>query len=247
MSSAGSSCRFLINSRCSAGGAVVGETAPGRRCVRGVVALARLVCGKLGSMDARGGQTPRDLDDWFDEPEPEPERLSSASVQVDPDAQTREQAATPADDWLAPEPLPRRRRSLRSAPMRNPRVFLAVGIAVVFLFACLALVGVFSSGTNKTANKPPTTGTIATPTQSATPEPPLLPAATVKLGDHGVAVKQLQRALGSLGYPAGTIDGVFGASTQSALSAFQTAHHLSPDGVLGPATRAALLNALRPG
>jgi Putative peptidoglycan binding domain len=209
---------------------------------------ARWIAGKLGPMNARGGQKPRDLDDWFDEPEPEPPRRPSrASVQVDPDAQTREQAATPTDDRLEPEPLRRRRRSLRSAPIPNPRMLVALGIAVAVLFVGLALGGVFSSGSNKGASKPLTTQTTPTTTQSATPAQPLLPAATVKLGDHGHAVKELQRALKSLGYTVGTIDGVFGASTQSALIAFQTAHHLTPDGVLGRATRAALLNALRPG
>lgn len=199
-------------------------------------------------MNARSGRTPRDLDDWFDEPEPEPARRPShTSVQVDPDAQTHEGAAIPHDDWIAPVPLRRRRRSLRSAPIRNPRLLVALGIAVAFLLVGLALGGVFSGGSNKSANKPLTTQTNPTTTQSTTPAAPLLPAATLKLGDHGGAVKELQRALRSLGYTVGTLDGVFGASTQSALIAFQTAHRLTPDGVLGSATHAALLNALRPG
>jgi hypothetical protein len=204
-------------------------------------------CGQTGLMDARGGQTRRDLDDWFDEPEPEPPRRPDrASLQVDPDAPTRERTtATPGGDWLAPEPLRRRRRS---APVRNRRPLVLVGIALAVLLIGLALGGVFSGGSNKSANNnPPTTPTTPTTTRSQTPAIPLLPAATVKLGDHGNALKELQRALRSLGYTAGTIDGVFGASTQKALIAFQTAHHLTPDGVLGPATRAALLNALRPG
>ncbi len=44
----------------------------------------------------------------------------------------------------------------------------------------------------------------------------------------------------SAGYKVG-VDGGFGRSTQSAVLAFQTAHGLSPDGVIGPATWQALL------
>jgi hypothetical protein len=198
-------------------------------------------------MNAADRQTPRDPDDWFDEPEPTPPRRPSrASVRVDPDTQTPEQTATPADDWLAPEPLTRKRSSLRAARIANRRILIALGIAVALLLVGLALGGVFSGGGNKRANTPPATQTAPTTTQSSTPTF-VLPAETVKLGDHGAAVKELQRALRSLGFTVGTIDGVFGASTERALTAFQTAHHLSPDGVLGPATRTALLNALHPG
>jgi putative peptidoglycan binding protein len=201
--------------------------------------------GQTGLMNARGGQTPRDPDDWFAEPEP-PQRSTPASEQVDPDAQTRERTGTPIDDWLAPSPLRGRQVSLRSRPIRSRRILAAVGIAVALLLVGLALGGVFSGGSKKRANKPLTSHTAPTTTQSPTTAP-VLPAATLKLGDHGNAVKELQRALRSRGYTVGTIDGVFGASTQSALIAFQTARHLTPDGVFGPATRAALLNALHPG
>jgi hypothetical protein len=173
-------------------------------------------------------QTPRDPDEWFDEPEPmPPRRPSRASAQVDPDAQTREQTATPVDDWLAPEPPARKRRSARAAPIANRRVLIALGIALALLLVGLALGGVFSGGGNKKANTPPTRQTAPTTTQSSTPTL-VLPAATVKLGDQGNAVRELQRALRSLGFTVGTIDGVFGASTERALIAFQTAHHLQP-------------------
>ena len=198
-------------------------------------------------MNARDRQTPRDPDDWFDEPEPmPPRRPSRAPVPVDPDAQTREQTATPVDDWLAPQPLTRKRRSARTAPIANRRLLIALAIALALLLVGLALGGVFSSSGKKRANPPPTRQTGPTTTQTP-PQTVALPAATLKLGDHGNAVKELQRALSSLGFTVGTIDGVFGASTEHALIAFQTAHHLSPDGVLGPATRTALLNTLRPG
>jgi Putative peptidoglycan binding domain len=192
-------------------------------------------------------QTPCDPDDWFDEPEPVPPRRPSrpsTSLQADPDAQTREQTATPVEDWLAPEPPTRKRRSARTAAIANRRILIALGIAL--LLVGLALGGVLSGGPNKRANTLPTRQTAPTTTQTP-PQTVALPAATLRLGDYGNAVKELQRALRSLGFTVGAIDGVFGASTERALIAFQTAHHLSPDGVLGPATRAALLNALRPG
>jgi peptidoglycan hydrolase-like protein with peptidoglycan-binding domain len=152
----------------------------------------------------------------------------------------------PVDDWLAPDSLTRKRRPARVPPIGSRRMLAALGIALALLLIGLALGGVFSGTDKKKANTPLTTESAPTTAQTQ-PQTVPLPAATLKLGDHGNAVKQLQRALSSLGYTAGTIDGVFGASTQRALVAFQTAHHLGPDGVLGPATHAALLNALRPG
>jgi hypothetical protein len=198
-------------------------------------------------MNARDSEPPRDPDDWFDEPKPvPPRRPRRPHVQADPDAQTREHAAMPADDWLALESLRRKRRPTRIPAIGNRRLVAALGIALALVLVGLALGGVFSGAGKKKPNAQPTSQS-APPTTQTQPQTVPLPAATLKLGDHGNAVKQLQRALSSLGYTLGTIDGVFGASTQSALIAFQTAHHLSPDGVLGPATRPALLNALQPG
>jgi hypothetical protein len=192
-------------------------------------------------------QHPHDPDDWFDEPDPvPPRRPSRPSARVDPDAQTREQTATPADDWLVPEPLTRKQRPARAARIGNRRNLITLGIALALILIGLALAGVFSGGSNKRASSTSQGQTAPTTTHSPT-STLVLPASIVKLGDHGNTVKELQRALRSLGFTVGTIDGVFGATTERALVAFQTAHHLSPDGVLGPATRAALLSALRPG
>jgi hypothetical protein len=167
-------------------------------------------------------------------------------AQVDPDAQTHELAPTPIDDWLAPEPLTRKLRSPRKAPIANRRILIALAIALALLLVGLALGGVFSGSGKRRANTPPTGQTAPTTAQSSTPVP-TVPASTLKLGDRGNPVKELQRALKSMGFTVGTVDGVFGPSTKRALIMFQTAHKLSPDGVLGPATRAALLNALRAG
>jgi len=63
---------------------------------------------------------------------------------------------------------------------------------------------------------------------------------SLKLGSQGSAVRALQRRIISLGYLSGTADGTFGASTQSAVEAFQRAQGLNADGVAGTAT----LNAI---
>lgn len=70
------------------------------------------------------------------------------------------------------------------------------------------------------------------------------PTTTLKPGDTGAQVKTLQRALKSLGYTIGTIDGQYGPGTKSAVQAFQKAQGLSADGVVGPKTLAALQQAL---
>ncbi len=66
------------------------------------------------------------------------------------------------------------------------------------------------------------------------------PAHTVlRRGDSGPEVKYLQRLLGNAGFPVST-DGVFGPATEAAVTAFQTANGLDPDGVVGPKTWEAL-------
>jgi hypothetical protein len=196
-------------------------------------------------MNAPGSQTPHDPDDWFEEPEPTPPRAGRVPAQVDPDAQTHELAPTQIDDWLAPEPLARKLRSPSAAPIANRRILIALAIVLALLLVGLALGGVFSGSGKRRANTPPRQ-TTPTTAQSSTPGP-TVPASTLKLGDRGNPVKELQRALKSIGFTVGTIDGVFGPSTRHAVIMFQTAHKLRPDGVLGPATRVALLDALRAG
>ncbi len=58
-------------------------------------------------------------------------------------------------------------------------------------------------------------------------------------GDTGVAVKTLQTRLNAWGATV-TANGGFGPLTLAAVKAFQTAHHLFVDGVVGPITWAAL-------
>jgi len=61
----------------------------------------------------------------------------------------------------------------------------------------------------------------------------------LKKGADGPAVKRLQRALKAAKHPV-AVDGDFGDGTKSAVLAFQAAHGLEADGIVGPATWAAL-------
>ena len=87
--------------------------------------------------------------------------------------------------------------------------------------ATLAALGLYSGGTTTTAT---TTTTAA--------------ASTTASG--GYDTTQLQTALQNAGYSVGNIDGVYGARTDSAVRAFQAAAGLKVDGIVGPATLAAL-------
>lgn len=58
---------------------------------------------------------------------------------------------------------------------------------------------------------------------------------TLRFGDSGESVRVLQRLLRSNGYPV-TIDGTFGAITESAVKAFQTRRGLTADGIVGAIT-----------
>lgn len=59
-------------------------------------------------------------------------------------------------------------------------------------------------------------------------------------GMKGTAIERLQRALEDAGYYALTIDGDFGPGTEGAVKAFQRAHGLKADGIVGRKTNAAL-------
>lgn len=76
--------------------------------------------------------------------------------------------------------------------------------------------------------------------------------ATFELGDrtlylrmpyfHGCDVRDLQRALGALGFSCGPTDGIFGVHTELALRKFQTNLGLPTDGIAGAYTYSAIRN-----
>jgi hypothetical protein len=183
-------------------------------------------------------------DDWFDEPEPPSETQSSARRDVyDGDDEV----------WVLPEEEDTgRTRGGRSGiviagrtPTTTQVVIIALSILAVIL-ALLAAFGAFSSNpsvpTVSTPPPPPTT-TQATTTQTTT-QTTQAPSQTLKPGDTGPQVKQLQEALNSLGYSVGKPDGDYGPATQSAVEQFQAANNLATDGVVGPETLAKLQQSL---
>ena len=59
---------------------------------------------------------------------------------------------------------------------------------------------------------------------------------SLRMGDSGSAVKNLQTKLKKLGYYNGTVDSTFGSGTYAAVRAFQKKYNLTADGVAGSET-----------
>jgi hypothetical protein len=68
-------------------------------------------------------------------------------------------------------------------------------------------------------------------------QPPAPTDPVLRVGAQGEAVARVQAALNR--HPL-KVDGVFGVATEHAVAAFQAAHRLRPDGIVGPETWAAL-------
>jgi murein L,D-transpeptidase YcbB/YkuD len=177
----------------------------------------------------------RDPDDWFGGAAAEDGAEGSARTEGDDEDWFHDVDRRVEEPWY--EKLDR-------------RIVVAAVVAVVLLLAILAAAGVFSSsGSNSTETVPPTT-TSPTTTVAQTPTTPAakpVPAPTTNLspGDTGAEVKTLQRALASLGYSPGKVDGDYGPSTQAAVEKFQTSAGIKADGIVGPQTLKALETALK--
>lgn len=68
---------------------------------------------------------------------------------------------------------------------------------------------------------------------------PGVPSVVIETGVVGY-----QKQLAALGYDVGTADGIRGPQTIAAVKAFQKDHDLVVDGIVGPATKATLANAI---
>ncbi|MFC7330427.1 L,D-transpeptidase family protein [Marinactinospora rubrisoli] len=84
-------------------------------------------------------------------------------------------------------------------------------------------------------------------TESAeSPESSEASGAELRLGDSGREVREVQERLIELGYWLDSADGEFGGLTQHAVVALQKAAGIGRDGIVGPETRAALDEGVRP-
>lgn len=69
---------------------------------------------------------------------------------------------------------------------------------------------------------------------------------SLKLGCRGTDVKALQQKLKTLGFYSGAFDGVYGKGTESAVKAFQKAHSMKADGIVGRTTHDAIFGKTSP-
>jgi hypothetical protein len=129
------------------------------------------------------------------------------------------------------------------------RIVVAAIIGIALLLAILAAAGVFSGGGHTATTPPPTTTapatTVAQTPPAPAPKPLPAPTTNLKPGDTGPQVETLQKALVSLGYSPGKVDGDYGPSTQAAVEKFQTSAGIKADGIVGPETLKALGTALK--
>jgi putative peptidoglycan binding protein len=180
-------------------------------------------------MAMEGHGQPEGDDDWFADAD------HPGVLEIDP--------PSAEDDWLIqPEPM---RRS-RPDPAWTRIGIVAVAV-VVLVLAGLAAGGVFS-GSSAPRTLPLTSITVSPPstTSAKSSTRAALPNQTLKPGDSGAQVRELQRALKSLGYSVGTVDGQYGPATKTAVAAFQHTAGLTEDGVFGPKTLDALIQRAGP-
>ncbi|HET7310662.1 MAG TPA: L,D-transpeptidase family protein [Mycobacteriales bacterium] len=137
--------------------------------------------------------------------------------------------------------------------MSGWRAALLVPVAFTAAVACGT--GGSINGTAPPTPAPTTPGATLSPAPTTSPtspppttKPPVRPpvSETLRIGDHGARVLQLQQGLVRLGYWLGTPDGTFGEDTEQAVYALQHVAGLQADGVAGRQTLSALARGARP-
>jgi hypothetical protein len=173
---------------------------------------------------------------WWDESVPQP----AAATGVGAAGVGRPVRRRPPPRTLARD-LARIREGL--AQRTTASVFLLGLFGLVFVAVALSVRLVLSGDE-------PRAGAVAENAAAAEPEPTPQqqqtgpPAALLRPGKQGAAVRDLQLALGILGFHAAAPDGAYGVGTGAATAAFQASRGLTADGVVGPATRQELTEAI---
>lgn len=131
----------------------------------------------------------------------------------------------------APSAVPSRTK--KAAPSRSPSVRPSPSPSASASRAA-------SPAPSKPASTPSASGQPANSPDGKPLAPP--PSTTLRRGDSGPAVLELQERLGQLGLYTGTPDGTFGSRTERAVRDFQSYMGIDgdPAGVYGPPTRRAL-------
>jgi hypothetical protein len=193
---------------------------------------------------------PPGYDDWFDEPEPPTLEQGRAGRQS-----YESPSVTEEDVWTLPEDESRRsRRPPRRGGsglggLTTTQIAIIAIAGLVILIALIAAFGGFAGDTPGTSSLSVDTHTnpLTTTTTPVTTVTITVPTKTpLQEGDTGPQVVLLQKALMSLGYLPATppADGSFGPTTKSAVQSFQSNQGLTPDGVVGEQTLAALKQAV---
>ncbi len=146
----------------------------------------------------------------------------------------RNLAGNMASGQIANEQMPSKPRHRQNNPDKRTTNWQNIG------FLCLLIASISTTATHGTiahAQTIPTTGQDAsTPIAQAT----TASRRTLRVGNQGEDVRELQAALKLLGYFTGTIDGVFGGQTEAAVRRFQSAADITSDGIVGAVTWASL-------
>jgi len=131
--------------------------------------------------------------------------------------------------------------------MRRALTYAAVVAALALAAGCnpgqSAKPGAQAPAIPQASSAPRVTSPTSPPTtKSQTPPKP----EKLKTGAKGAEVVRLQNRLTELGYWNGKADGKFGSTTQQAVFALQKAAGIGRDGTVGPKTRKALDQGVRP-
>ena len=94
--------------------------------------------------------------------------------------------------------------------------------------------------TRRSSGNRSTTNAANSPT-ALKPQPTAVALPILRQGMQGPAIAHLQERLRALGFFKGSVDGVFGTATQTAVKTAQQSFKLTPDGIVGAATWSALL------